>query len=360
MTPTLREALLQGGATLDGRTGRALHFGEPERELAAARASCVVVDRSDLFRVAGTGPDLLDLLQRLGTGDLRVLEPDRGRPTVLTSPKGRIVQRLFVHHLGEAGLLLVGGPGAAAPLLDHLRRFTFAERTGLADRSADLCHLAVFGPRAPAALEALELGRPERWSSVRATRDGRSVYVLGEDGLTGDGFSIVSEIGAGPSLWRSLAIGVAHAGGCAAGDLALEAWRVLRGVPASGHELTEDTNPLEAGLDEDVSFSKGCYVGQEVVARLKTYDKVSRGLVGLRLPVGTSVPAPGTPLYLDGQPVGRLTSAVVPPGWNAPVALAIVKRRAGEPGAELIVGERAEVVVARVVTLPMDDVPAPP
>lgn len=355
MTPTLRDALLQGGATLDGTTGRALHFGEPARELAAARTACVVVDRSDLFRLAGTGPDLLDLLQRLGTGDLQGLERGHGRPTVLTSPKGRIVHRLLVHHLGEAGLLLVGGPGAPDRVLEHLRRYTFAERTELVDRSAETCHFAVFGPRASEALDATELGRPGRWSSVHASHDGHGLHVLGEDGLTGDGFAIVSEIGAGPSLWRALVIGVAHAGGCAAGDLALESWRVLCGVPAAGHELTEDANPLEAGLGEAVSFSKGCYVGQEVVARLNTYDKVSRGIVGLRLPPFTLLPAPGTPLYFEGHAVGRLTSAVTPPGWSAPVALAIVKRRVIEPGAELIVGSRAGSVVARVVPLPIDD-----
>ena len=354
MTATLRDALLRSGAVLDGSTGRALHFGEPARELDAALSACVVVDRSDLFRIAGIGPDLPDLLQRLGTGDLRGLAPGTGRPTILTSPKGRVVHRLLVHHLGDEGLLLVGGPGAAESILDHLRRYTFAERTGLCDRSGQTCQLALVGPRAAEALDAAEIERPGRWASVSTARDGRTVHILGEDGLTGDGFSIVGEAAEGPALWRSLLLGAARAGGCAAGDWALESWRILRGVPSPGHELTEQVNPLEVGQHEAISFSKGCYVGQEVVARLNTYDKVSRRLVGLRLAPGSAPPAPGAMVSIDELPIGRVTSSILPPGANAAVALALLKRNRGAPGDPVVVTDRESRSDAVVLSLPME------
>ena len=352
MIPTLRDALLRAGAVLDGTTGRALHFGEPARELAAARSACIVVDRADLIRIAGTGPDLADLLQRLGTGDMRTLRPGTGVPTVLTSPKGRVVHRLFVHHLGDEGLLLVGGPDGRPSVTEHLRRFTFAEQTGLRERTEETCQLALVGARAGEALDAAEIGRPPRFGSVTATRAGSTFHVLGEDGLTGDGFSIVGDVAEGPALWRTLVLGAARTGGCAAGDLALESWRVLAGVPAPGHELTEEANPLEVGLHETVSFSKGCYVGQEVVARLNTYDKVSRLLVGLRLAAGAPLPAVGAPVLRDGTPIGRVTSAVRPPGSTMAVALALLKRDRAAPGDEVQVPDARSA--ALVLALPMD------
>lgn len=354
MTATLRDALLRGGAVLDGTTGRALQFGEPTRELEAARSACILVDRSDLCRIGGSGPDLADLLQRLGTGDLRGLAAGEGRPTVLTSPKGRVVHRLFVHHLGDEGLLLVGGSGASAVVLDHLRRFTFAEKTGLADRTTETCQLALVGPRAGAALDAAEIERPKPFGSVTTTRAGKRLHVLGEDGLTSEGFSIVGEAAEGPALWRALVLGAARAGGAPAGDLALEAWRVLQGIPDHGHELTEEANPLEVGLREAVSFSKGCYVGQEVVARLNTYDKVSRVLLGLRLAPSAPIPRLGAQVLSDELAIGRVTSAVRPPGASAVVALALLKRDRVAPGDEVLVSDRELRSPALVQTLPME------
>ena len=116
---------------------------------------------------------------------------------------------------------------------------------------------------------------------------------------------------------------------------AAESWRILLGLPISGHELTEDHNPLEAGLRDAVCFDKGCYVGQEVVARLNTYDKVSRTLVGLTLPDGSTPPATDVSIYFRQDEVGRVTSSTVPPGWSHPVALAYLKRRIAEAGIEL-------------------------
>ncbi len=127
---------------------------------------------------------------------------------------------------------------------------------------------------------------------------------------------------------------------------------MLRGIGVSGQEYTEDHNPLEAGLWEAVSFDKGCYVGQEVIARLNTYDKVSRSIVGLRLPPGADVPAPGTELYAGERRVGKVTSALVPPGWEHAVALAYVKRGDGTAGAELSLGKAGSPATAAVVELP--------
>ena len=126
---------------------------------------------------------------------------------------------------------------------------------------------------------------------------------------------------------------------------------MLRGLPASGHELTEDYNPLEANQWDAVSFDKGCYVGQEVVARLRTYDKVSRTIVGLELPAGCALPEKGARLFDEEQAVGEVTSAVELPGRPTAIGLAYVKRRTLRDDLELRVGA-VEGAAARVVKLP--------
>ena len=133
------------------------------------------------------GPDLLDLLQRLSTGDIGGLAAGEGRPTVLTSPKGRIVERLFVHHLGDRGVLLAGGgdPAAAERTIAHLDRFTFAEKTGLSDATETTCQLAVTGPRAGEALGAAGFDLPPVFQSVAQTFEGTPVQVVGQDGAVG-------------------------------------------------------------------------------------------------------------------------------------------------------------------------------
>ncbi|HJQ97640.1 MAG TPA: glycine cleavage T C-terminal barrel domain-containing protein, partial [Candidatus Polarisedimenticolaceae bacterium] len=114
-----------------------------------------------------------------------------------------------------------------------------------------------------------------------------------------------------------------------------EAWRILTGRPLAGHELTEDYNPLEAGLRDAVSFTKGCYTGQEVVARLNTYDKVAREIVRLEIPDG-EVPPAGARLVFGEREAGIVTSAVRDPRGSTIAALAYVKKRDLPKGTEVV------------------------
>jgi folate-binding protein YgfZ len=310
-------------------------FGDDRAEIEAAFAASILSDRSACARIVGTGPDLLGLLDRLSTGEVKQLAAGEGRPTVLTSAKGRIVERLFVHHLGPAGVLLVGGAGRARAVLDHLKRYTFAERTGLSDASSSTVQLALSGPRAVDVLHRVSLAVPLAGASCTGRLGDSEVHVLGEDGFATDGFSIVADVARFADVWKLLDEAVRAVGGRPAGERALEAWRILRGLPAPGHELSEDYNPLEAGLADAISFSKGCYVGQEVVARLRTYDKVSRMRIGIALPAGHPVPVPGTSLLRDGRPAGIVTSATLVPGETAPIGLAYLKKREAEGSDDL-------------------------
>jgi tRNA-modifying protein YgfZ len=296
--------------------------------LRAAEAACAVADRSDLGRLVATGPDLLGLLHRLSTGDVKDLRPGEGRQTVVTDAKGRIVERLFVHHLGDEGVLLVAGPGGASRVLAHLRKFTFAENTGLSDVTATTFALALLGPRWAAASRAAGIPDLAPYGCSTMSLVGIRVHAARTNGFDAEGVLVIGPRDRAQPLRTALLDAAATEGGGMIEAEELEAWRILSGLPAPGHELTGDHNPLEAGLRDAVSFKKGCYVGQEVVARLNTYGKVARALVRLELEPDAPVPAPGAAILHGGSTIGAVTSAVRPPGRPAPVALGYVKSRA--------------------------------
>ena len=126
-----------------------------------------------------------------------------------------------------------------------------------------------------------------------------------------------------------------------------------RGIPAFGKELGESYNPLEAGLMPLISFTKGCYIGQEVVARLNTYDKVQKSLVGLRWD-GDSAGASGTRLLLDGKQAGVMTTAAMSPRIAGVIGLGYVRKAHATPGSELLLESPDGPTPVRVTTLPFD------
>lgn len=310
--------------------------------LDAVLARCGVADRSDLARLIATGPDILDLLHRLSTGDVRGLKSGEGRPTVLTSPKGRIVERLFVHHLGSDGILLVAGPGAAARVLAHLKKFTFAENTGLSDLTPSSAAYAIVGPLWADAARAAGMPELPPFGAASCSAGGARAHAARTNGFDAEGLLVICDRDDATAVAGALVAAAESIGGAAIDAATLEAWRVMNALPAPGSELTEDHNPLEAGLRDAVSFTKGCYVGQEVVARLNTYDKVSRALVRLDLAPGAPVPAPGALVRHDGREIGVITSAVRLPGRGAAVALAYLKSREIPKGDAVLTVDRGD------------------
>ena len=313
--------------------------------LAAAQASCAVADRGDLARLRADGPDFLDLLQRLSTGDVRRLTPGEGAATVLTTSKGRIVDRLLVHRVREDRVLVVGSPGRSAALMAHLARFTFAEQTGLSDVTGSTALFALLGPLARETAVEAGLTVPPPLGAAEQVWRGVELTLLGQDGSSTEGLALVAERGQEAVLQEA-----ARTLGPAIDAESMEAWRILRGLPGPA-EMDEERNPLEAGLWDAVSFTKGCYVGQEVVARLRTYDKVARSRVTVLLAQGAAVPPRGAALRQGERAVGTVTSAVRPAGAAAPLAMGYLRREAAHAGAHLEIvweGGSADGVVSAV------------
>lgn len=311
-------------------------MSDPAAELDALLNRAALVARHDWGRLRATGKDFLDLVHRLSTGDVKDLPVGAARETVLTTAKGRIVARLVLARPDAGGVLALCGALEASRVEAHLGKYTFSEETGLSDVTASTAEFALLGPEAPALVSRAEARRLEI--------GGASVVAIGHDGFEAEGVTVVAEAADAGAVEHAL---LERAAGRSAGRDAAEAWRILRGYPAPVAELNEDHNPLEAGLREAVSFTKGCYVGQEVVARLNTYDKVSRALVRLTLPAGAPVPAPGSAVRAGGKEIGVVTSATHPPGRPGPVALAYVKAREAEGGPLEVLVQGAPVPVER-------------
>jgi len=295
----------------------------------AMAETCALVDRSERGKLALTGGEAKEFLHGQVSNDIEGLEPGTGCYAAFLTPKGKMLGDLRVLDTGDE-LLLDCERVALQELFNMIRRFKLGRDVELHKRTVERALLSLIGPRARDVAGDVPA---EEHAHRAALLGGRPVRLIATD-LGVDVLCAAEDL-------HAVRAALLDAGAVAAGEDAAEIRRVESGRPRYGVDLDESVIPQEAGLNERaVSFSKGCYVGQETVARLFYRGKPNRHLRGLRLdgPAET-----GEPLVLGEREVGRLGSVVESPahGW---IALAIVRREA-EPGAELRAGERTAAVV---------------
>jgi len=303
------------------------------REYQAARQTVAVRDRSPVGRVQVTGADRFDFFQRMSTNDMRNVTPGMGLSNILTSPTGRIVDYIALYVEPES-ILMLTSPQNREKDVRWLRSYIFfRDKVKLQDVTAETGLLTIYGPHSEPLLHAAcgdqPFGNLPMHYYLTVQLDGQAVRIARAEGLDGPAFNLLSTAEALPQVWdRLFAVG-APVGLQPLGEQAHEVLRVEAGVPEAGHELTEEINPHEARLLKAVSFSKGCYIGQEVIARLDTYHKVQKYLVGL-LPESALVP--GMRLEAGGKDVGWVTSVVDSPALGQPIALGYVRTAQADPG----------------------------
>jgi len=304
-------------------------------EYRALTEGCGLVDRAGRGRLALTGPERREFLHGQVTQDIETLEPGHGRYAALLTHKGKMLSDLRVLDLGDE-LLLSCERAGLQELFNMIRRYKLGADVELHKRTLEMGELSLIGPDARRIAGATELG-PDEHDNVRATIGEHDVILVATD----LGVDVFCDAEATEGVRGTLLA----AGAVEVTEAAAELVRVERGRPRYGVDVDDNTIPQEAGLNERaVSFTKGCYVGQETVARLFYRGKPNRHLRGLKL----SAPVePGTPLRLGEKEVGRVTSVAVSPA-HGPIGLALVRRQA-EPGATISVGEDA---TAEVVELP--------
>lgn len=309
----------------------------------AAKRAAVVADVSDRGLLRMVGEDALDLLHRLSTQDLLALQPGEGAATVLTTSKGRILDVLVVQRRADS-LRLHVSPGNQSRVLEWLDTYTILEDSEASDATGEHGQVLVFGPAAGevvgAAASDPALGSLELFHHRDVRLGGAEVTVTKAETPAGEGFHVAAPLGEAESARQALI----EAGAVPVDGDTFELLRIEAGLPAFGSELDERWNPHEAGLERHISYTKGCYIGQEVIARLDAYDKVQRELRGLRA-VDGGMPSVGSKLLVDGKEAGAVTSSTDSPDFG-PIALAYVRRAHAEPGASLVTAEGAEVEVA--------------
>ena len=306
-------------------------------EYLAVTESCGLLDRSERGKLALTGVDAKSFLQGQVSNDIESLEPGTGCYAALLTPKGKMLADLRILDAGEE-LLLDTERVALQALFNAVRRTMIGYDVQLHKRTLERGLVSLIGPKTfpvvgfedlAEAPEHTHLTRPLEGIAVRAIRTDVGLDLLCEAGDTCSLTTVLQEGGAVP-----------------VSEETAEALRVERGRPRYGIDLDETVIPQEAGLNERaVSFTKGCYVGQETVARLHYRGKANRHLRGLKL---LAPAASGDPIRFGEREVGHLGSVVVSPRLG-PVALGLVRREV-PPGATVAVGSGQ--VTAEVVDLP--------
>jgi len=318
----------------------------------AARQHAALIDRSNRGRIVVSGADRAAYLQGLLTNDVVALKAGQGCYAAYLTAQGRMIADLHVYELGDVMLLTMAGD-VKDGVLAKLDQFIFTEDVQLGDVTDTFAQIAVVGPQAAQAIAGVVTGLSlERLrdlaehANVRAPWDGGAAIVTRVTDTGEPGFDLYVERAQAGALKTALgAVDVVEAD-----EPVAEALRIESGVPLFRRDMGEDTIPLEAGIESRaISFTKGCYVGQEVVIRVlhRGHGRVARRLVGLLID-GQLVPAPGAVIRSGDREVGRVTSGTQSPALKRPIALGYVHRDFVEPGTKLIVGDTS----AEVTTLP--------
>ena len=312
----------------------------------AGRTGAALRDEGDHARLWLGGEDRIAFLQRISTNDVRLVS-GQGTVTALISPTARIQAVLTVLAM-PTGLLLLAGPGQGPAIFNTLRtQIFFNDKVALEGRGGALAQFNLLGPQA-AGLLAQVAGPVDDlplfgWRTLAVA--GVDVTVQRHEGLDSDSFTLLAPSPAALAVKTALL----RAGAAPLDEDAYHVLRVEAGVPAPGLELTEQVNPLEAGLRRFCDDHKGCYTGQEIIARQITYDKVTTHLVGLLL---DGMVAPEAKIMAEGKQVGWVSSAVHSIALDRPIALAFVRRPHHEPGTQVTIQSGDRPLGATVALLP--------
>lgn len=313
-----------------------LHYGDLAAEYQAALHHAVLMDRSHEGRVALDGRSRLDLLQRISTNDVAALREDEALPTIFTSPIGRVIDRVVVVHAGERALLLTE-PGRGTAVTSYLARsIFFNDDARVSDITSGTRQFVLAGPQADTVVRALagDLADAPGSPSRKITLDGQPVRFTRIRPVSEAGWCVTLAEDAAEAVWRALLQAGSAFGLRPAGSLTYHALRVRAGRPGVGRELSSDYIPLEIGLWDEVSFSKGCYTGQEIIARMESRRRLARTIVALNLDAPAETPQPLTD---TGRVVGTLTSSVTAPDGQH-YGIGMVKLGSARPGHVLAAG----------------------
>jgi folate-binding protein YgfZ len=329
------------GATIAAR------FGGPQEELAALRNGCGVYDLGFRAKISLTGGDRVRWLNGMVTNNIRDLAVNQGVYAFLLNPQGHILGDLYAYNRGES-ITVDTDLGQAEKILATFDHYIIMDDVEVTNLSEQLTALGVAGPKSREVLTTAGFEIPEmrslqvqsvKWQGADCT------LVRGEDEQHSS-----YEIWLAPDSVKQLWDGLLAAGATPAGSEALELQRIVSGIPRYGVDIRERDLPQETEQARALNFNKGCYVGQEIVERIRSRGAVHRKFAGF-LAEGTAPIAAGTKIVAGEKEVGEITSAASLSGGEKTVALGYIRREVGVPGREIKIG----AVSATVVQLPVEE-----
>ncbi|MBX3413883.1 MAG: folate-binding protein YgfZ [Pirellulales bacterium] len=312
---------------------------EAYREITAGAG---LVDFGTRTQLELRGDDRASFLHNLTTNEIRKLPVGSGCEAFLLDKNGKILAFVYVF-AGPESLVLETVPEQGPFLIEHLDRYLIREKVELADRSAEWSELYLAGPNAAEVLSKCGVIDPPqaRLACSESTINDKPVLVRHVDFTAPGGYLIAFPRDAADTIRQT----VNQAGAKTCDSAAFDTARIEAGTPLFGVDITHENLPQEVDRDAlAISFVKGCYLGQETVARIDALGHVNRTLVKLRFE-GAEVPPPGTPLSDTTREVGKVTSSTFSPKLNAPLALAYVRRGSNTPGTTL----KAKEIIAEVI-----------
>jgi folate-binding protein YgfZ len=329
------------------------HQAALANEYSAIASGIGLIDRSFLTKVRLVGADALDLLQRISTNDLGDLQSGFGLQTVFTTEKGKVIDIANLYRLRDSSIMLI----CHAPpekIIGWIQKFIIMEDVTLTDVTSAFSLYSAFGPRfeKTLALTGVNGNKSRAPDAVTETKADGYELIIAEAEPVLPGLNILVQASSSVPFWKALVDNGVQMGLMACSLESLEIHRVERASPVYGKELTEEVNPLEAGLEKFVSCTKGCYIGQEVIARLDTYKRLQKRLMGLVLAGGSGNSVAGAAVLVKGETIGRITSAVDSVLLGRKIALAYIRSAWATAESRVEVSSPSGLVDAQLVNLP--------
>jgi len=329
------------------------HFGDVQAEYQALRHGVGLCDLSHRGLVRITGQDRQRFLHAMVSNDTKSLQPGQGCYATFLTAKGHLIADFVVYAEADAYMIELE-PQAVRPFIEAMEFFVISEDVTLHDESGHWGLLALQGPRAAELLaraRGQEMPALQMYASTTCQLAGHALCCLRRSHTGEAGYQLLTPPAALPDVWQALWV---HRETCEARPVGLEMLDVARiedGIPVYGRDMTPEMLPIEANLDAAISYTKGCYIGQEVISRIEARGHVNRKLVGLRLH-GDVLPEPGATIVSPQREVGWITSATFSPARQQNIALGYVRREVLTPGTHLEVHTHGISLGATVEELP--------
>lgn len=343
------------GAVFAEQDGRLvpLHFGDVLGEYDAVRSGAGLIDFSQRGLLQFTGSDRLPFLQGMLSNDLKLLKPFEGQYATLLTQQGKVIADVRVL-CSLNSFYLDFWETLKDKILAHLNRYLVADEVEIADRSQEYSTLSIQGPRSAALLGGLvgsmELPGPSLQHAM-VTVDGAAICIVGASHTGELGYDLIIPVRDFAMIARRLTDLGAQFSASWVGAQAQNILRIEAGIARYGVDFNEDNLLLEVGLDYAVSFNKGCYLGQEVVERIRSRGHVNKKLCGLFIDGPTPASAADR-LQKDGKEAGVVTSSVFSPRLDRLLALGYINKDFWAPGTELTLIRADRAVRAIVAALP--------